>query len=112
MLHGQRQQVDVGQVLVAENTAVVDEAVIQQLQVVRPEFVIGSGRPCVQQCNSLAKRPEMLIALLRADPQKTVLGKWTGCPAKRGIRQEPRLRHGVMQVLTIGLRQEDANVED
>jgi hypothetical protein len=101
VLHGERKQVDVGELLGAENVRVVDELFVEQGNIAGPEDVVVGFRGLKEMINCFANRNWESIAWLREYPHKTVLGERTTCPALSPVHGEPPMRSGVVYMLLV-----------
>jgi hypothetical protein len=101
VFHGEREQVDVSELLGAENARVVDKLSVEQRNVVGPEDVVIGFRRVPQMINRFAYRNWESIAGLRQYPHKAVLGERTTCPAVSPVHGEPVMRAGIVYVLIV-----------
>src|SRR5215470_13737053 len=111
VLHGEREQVDVGELLRAENARVVDELFVEQRNIVGPEGVIGSGDLVRQKYDHVRNSHWLRVSGLRCDTHKSILRKRTRRPAFRAVCRPPLMCWRVMNMIRLKQCKQHTHVE-
>jgi len=91
VLDGQGQQIQVCELAMAMNFAVIERLCVQRAQVIWPEMVQWGLAKGLQGLYGLQKRGRLGIARLADDANTTVLRERATCPARRCVRASPSL---------------------
>ena len=82
VFHGQGQQIQIGELTVAVDFAVIERRRIQQAQVIWPELMVRGLAEGLQGLDGLIEGRRLWIAGLADDADATVLSEWTTCPSR------------------------------
>lgn len=101
ILHGQREEIDIGHLAWAVNVAGVDAAVFEETDGAGPELVVlGAGRPA-QTLDGLKGRNRARVPGLADDADEPVLRQGAGCPAVLDLSRDPLLGSAMVDVVCI-----------
>lgn len=89
MLHGERQQIQIGELRVTMHLHGIEMGLAQQAERVRPELVVRCGGGALQHHHKLMKGLSMGVGRLAHDAQAAILCKWAARPAICDVGFEP-----------------------
>jgi len=111
ILHREREQIDIGELLWAENARAMETLRIGERNVVGPKSVIGCRRFLLQQSERVGDWNRLCISRLRHDPYKSVLRQRTRRPPRRPVCRPPLVGGGVMNMVRLQQCDQEIDVE-
>ncbi len=101
VLHGQRKQVDVGELLGAENAGAFDQSFVEERNVVWPEGVAFGFRVSASVIERSANRDRRRVTRLRYHSNEAILREWTGCSTVIAILRPPLVNPRLVKMVRI-----------
>ena len=108
----QREEVGVGDLAGAVNSRPVEDLLVEQAQLARPELMVLALRGARQAGDRERRRHRARIPRLADHAHEAVLGQCARSPAVMNLRPEPEAGPGVIDVIRIEERDEDVDVEE
>ena len=108
----QREEVGVGDLAGTVDSQPVEDLLVEQAQIARPEFMVLVVRGARQAGDRERRRHRARITRLADHPHEAVLGQGARSPAVMNLRPEPEAGPGVIDVIRIEEGNEDVDVEE
>src|SRR5712691_4054362 len=101
VLHGEREQINVRELLWAEDMGGIKARPVDEGNIVGPEGMIGVSNLRGKELKRLGGQDRTRVARLRKDPHESIFGERARRPAVLAIPGPPLLRPGMMDMLLI-----------